>query len=79
MNEIKKFSIGRYLADRVFAQCQFLQVLNAVSGNESERARISTLSADGLVLAPVGPLLFDADAAALVNLSLQCNVGSELI
>lgn len=69
----------QYLTDRVFAQCQFLQVLNAVSGNKSERAWISTLAADGLVLAPVGPVLLDADAAPLVDLSLQCNVGSELI
>jgi len=56
-----------------------LQVLNAVSGNESEGARVSALPADGFVLAPVGAVLLDADAPALVDLSLQGNVGSDLI
>jgi hypothetical protein len=53
-----------------------LQVLDAVPRYEPEGTRVSALPADRLVLAPVRAVLLDADATTLVDLSLQCNVGS---
>ena len=68
-----------YLGNRVISQCQFLQVLDAIPGNKLKSARVSALSADWLVIAPIGAMLLDTDATSLVDLSLQCNVGSDLI
>jgi hypothetical protein len=76
--KVKKIKLN-YLAIRVVSQCQFLQVLDAVPGDEPEGAGVSALSADRLVLAPVRAVLLDADAPPLVDLRLQCNVGSDLI
>ena len=68
-----------HLINRVVSQCQFLQVFDAIPGNKFKSARVSALSADGLVLARVRAVLLDADATTLVDLGLQCNVGSDLI
>jgi hypothetical protein len=67
-----------YLASRIIAQGELLQVLDTVSGYELEGARVPALATHGLVLAPVGAELLDADAPAVVHLRLQRNVRCEL-